>query len=79
MDEKKQIEIMAATIKPVKDLLNKRMLNKVELLNTLSANTLDTIPESIKLKREEEAARVRAVIHEQKDLIEIINALFPDE
>jgi hypothetical protein len=79
MDEKKQIEIMAATIKPVKDLLNKRMLNKVELLNTLSANTLDTIPESIKLKREEEAARVRAVIQEQKDLIEIINALFPDE
>lgn len=79
MDEKKQIEIMASTIKPVKDLLNKRMLNKVELLNTLSANTLDTIPESIKLKREEEAARVRAVIQEQKDLIEIINALFPDE
>ncbi|WP_445454093.1 hypothetical protein [Flavobacterium sp. 25HG05S-40] len=79
MDEKKQIEIMAATIKPVKDLLNKRMLNKVELLNTLSANTLDTLPESIKLKREEEAARVRAVIQEQKDLIEIINALFPDE
>lgn len=79
MDEKKQIEIMAATIKPVKDLLNKRLLNKIALLETLSANALDSIPESIKLKREEEAARVRAVIQEQKDLIEIINALFPDE
>ena len=69
---------MAATIKPVKDLLNKRLLNKVALLETLSSNTLDNVPESIKLKREEAAARVRAVIQGQKDLIEIINALFPD-
>lgn len=70
---------MTSTIKPVKNLLNARLLNKIALLETLQSTTLDNIPESVKLKREEEAARVRAVIQEQKDLIEIINALYPDE
>lgn len=79
MDDKKHIEIMTSTIKPVKNLLNARLLNKVSLLETLTNNALDNVPDSVKLKREEEAARVRAVIQEQKDLIEIINALYPDE
>lgn len=67
-----------ATVKTIKDLLNKRMMNKVELLTTLSSASLDNIPSAVQMKREEEAAIVRAVIQEQKDLIEIINALFPD-
>jgi len=79
MEDKKHLEIMTSTIKPVKNLLNARLLNKIALLETLQSTTLDNIPESVKLKREEEAARVRAVIQEQKDLIEIINALYPDE
>lgn len=78
MDDKIKLEIMSATIKPVKELLQKRLANKVELLNTLQGSTLDNIPEQIQKMREEEAARVRAVMQEQKDLIEIINALYPD-
>lgn len=68
-----------ATVKTIKDLLQKRLSNKVELLNTLQSQPLENIPDAVKLKREEEASRVLAVMQEQKDLIEIINALFPNE
>jgi hypothetical protein len=78
MDDKIKLQIMSATIKPIKDLLQKRLANKVELLNTLQSSSLDNIPEQIQKMREEEAARVRAVMQEQKDLIEIVNALYPD-
>lgn len=79
MEASKELEIMAATVKTIKDLLQKRLNNKVDLLNTLQSQPLDNIPDAVKLKREEEASRVRAVMQEQKDLIEIINALFPNE
>lgn len=78
MDDKIKLQIMSATIKPLKDVLQKRLANKVELLNTLQGSSLDNIPEQIQKMREEEASRVRAVMQEQKDLIEIINALFPE-
>lgn len=78
MDDKIKLQIMSATIKPIKDLLQKRLANKVELLNTLQGSSLDNVPEQIQKMREEEAARVRAVMQEQKDLIEIVNALYPD-
>ena len=71
------LEFMA-TVKTIKDLLSKRLLNKTDLLLTLTAPNLDGTPEVVQMKREEEAAKIRAVIQEQKDLIEIINALFPD-
>lgn len=78
MEDKQRLEIMAETVGTFKTLLTKRLNNKVELLNTLQDNISDTTPESIKKMREEEAARVRAVMQEQKDLIEIVNALYPD-
>lgn len=78
MEDKEYIAIMA-TVKTIKELLQKRLSNKVDLLNTLQSTSLDNVPDAVKLKREEEASRVRAVMQEQKDLIEIINALFPNE
>jgi nucleoside-triphosphatase THEP1 len=78
MDDKEYKAIMA-TVKTIKELLQKRLNNKVELLNTLQSQPLDNTPDAIQKMREEEAARVRAVMQEQKDLIEIINALFPNE
>lgn len=77
MEDKIKLQIMSDTIKPVKDLLQKRLANKVELLNNLQGSSIDNVPEQIQKMREEEASRIRAVMQEQKDLIEIINALFP--
>ena len=78
MDDKQKIEIMSQTVQTFKDLLQKRLSNKIELLNTLSSQSLDNVPEQIQKMREEEASRVRAVMQEQKDLIEILNALYPE-
>lgn len=73
------LKAMQATITTIKDLLNKRLGNQVEALNAISnAPSLDSIPESVKEMREIEAGKIRAVMQEQKDLITIINALFPD-
>lgn len=78
MDDKQKLEIMAETVGTFKKLLQKRLANKIELLGTLQDNISDSTPESIKKMREEEASRVRAVMQEQKDLIEIVEALYPD-
>lgn len=73
------LKAMQATITTIKDLLNKRLGNQVEALNAISnAPSLDSIPEKVKEMREIEAGKIRAVMQEQKDLITIINALFPD-
>lgn len=78
MDDKQKLEIMAETVATFKKLLQKRLANKIELLSTLQDNISDSTPESVKKMREEEASRVRAVMQEQKDLIEIVEALYPD-
>lgn len=74
---KDKLEGMAYTVKSVKDLLQKRLNNKIELLNSISTGSLDNTPVEVQKMREEEAAKIRAVMQEQKDLIEIINTMFP--
>jgi hypothetical protein len=78
MDKKQQIQIMAATVKSIKDLLQRRLSIKIEALNALQTQPLENVPDVIQKMREEEAAKIRAVLQEQKDLIEIINTMFPD-
>jgi predicted metal-dependent hydrolase len=78
MNDKEKLEIMSATVKPIIDLLQTRMNKRVEILTTLSTNNLDSIPESVRKMREEECAKIRAVIQEQSDLIEIIKVLYPN-
>lgn len=76
--EKKTIEIMQKTVKPIVELLERRLETRQAVIETLSANAIDTtVPESVKLMREQEAARARAVVQELKDLLAIIKALHP--
>ncbi len=59
-------------------MLQKRMNSRIELVNTLLNSPLDSaLPESVKEMREREAEKLRAVIQEQKDLLELIEVLFP--
>ncbi|UYW01783.1 hypothetical protein K5I29_02335 [Flavobacterium agricola] len=78
MERQKELEIMAATVQSIKNLLEKRLRNKLDALDAISTSSLDNIPEVVQMKREEEASKIRAVVQEQKDLIEIINVMFPD-
>lgn len=77
MTEQKKIDIMSATVNSIRDLLDKRLSNRLDALAAISSSSLDNIPETIQKMREEEASKTRAVIQEQRDIIGIINHLFP--
>jgi predicted amidohydrolase len=69
---------MADTAKHLNDMIQKRLNNRVEALNTLESSPMDNLPDEVKKMREIEAGKIRAVMQEQKDLIEIVKILFPD-
>ena len=77
MNEEEKFKIMAATIENVKDLLSKRLNNRITMLETLASSPMDGLPEKVQELREREAEKTRAVINEQKDIIELLNMLFP--
>lgn len=68
---------MAETANQLVDMIQRRYNNRFDTLNTLAGSPLDNIPDEVKKMREIEAAKIRAVMQEQKDLMEIIKMLFP--
>lgn len=70
--------IMVQTANQLIEMIQKRLNNRIEALNALSSSPMDNSPDEIKKMREIEASKIRAVLQEQKDLIEIIRMLFPD-
>ena len=69
---------MGATIHSIKELLEKRVSNRLDALEAIATTPLDNVPESIQKMREEEASKTRAVIQEQRDILDIIKSLFPN-
>ena len=78
MVDTQKIKIMVDTVKPIVDFIQKRLDTRLDMLATLANQPLDSIPESVKLKREEESAKLRAVIQEERDILSTINALYPN-
>ena len=78
MDDNKQLEIMSATVNSIKDLLEKRLSNRLDALQAISSSSLDNVPEVVQKMREDEASKIRAVIQEQRDILDIIKSLFPN-
>jgi predicted amidohydrolase len=70
-------QIMHETAKDLIDMIQNRLNSRVTTLVTLQSSPLDAIPDEVKKMREVEASRIRAVMQEQTDLIEIIKILFP--
>ncbi len=79
MDDNKQVEIMSATVNSIKELLEKRLSNRLDALEAIATTSLDNVPESIQKMREDEASKTRAVIQEQRDILDIIKSLFPNK
>lgn len=69
---------MNATIKPVLTLLQSRLNVRLDAVNALSTTPMDNIPADIAKIREGEAAKIRAVVQEQRELIEILKVMYPD-
>lgn len=75
-DEK--FAIMTQAAKQLREMIQNRLSSRIEILQTLASSPVDNLPDSVKEKREEEAGKIRAVMQEQKDIIAIIQMLFPD-
>jgi hypothetical protein len=69
---------MSAAINSFKELLEKRLSSRLDALEAIATTSLDNVPESIQKMREEEASKTRAVIQEQRDILDIIKSLFPN-
>jgi len=76
--KEKKSKIMSATVSSIKELLEKRLSNRLDALQAIATTPLDNVPESIQKMREEEASKTRAVIQEQRDILDIIRSLFPN-
>ena len=78
MEDKNKLEVMSATVNAIKELLEKRLEKRLNALEAISSSPLDNLPEIIQTKREDEASKIRAVVQEQRDILDIIKYLFPN-
>ncbi|MBK7885144.1 MAG: hypothetical protein IPJ81_16170 [Chitinophagaceae bacterium] len=75
MSTDEKLKIMAATVKPIINLLQKRQGNKIDALKAY--DVIDGDPE-IKKIREIEAVKLRHEVEILKDLIDIVTAMYPN-
>jgi uncharacterized membrane protein len=78
MNNNDKFQTMTEAAKQIKDIIQGRLNNRLEALNTLSGSSLDNVPDEVKKMREIEAGKIRAVVQEQKDLIELIKSIYPN-
>jgi hypothetical protein len=78
MNTNDKFTIMTNVAKQLKDIIQGRLNTRLDAVNTLQGSSLDNVPDEVKKMREIEAGKTRAVMQEQKDLIELIKTLYPD-
>ena len=78
MEDKIKFEIMSTTVNSIKELLEKRLEKRLDALEAIQSSNLDNLPEIIQTKREDEASKIRAIVQEQRDILDIIKYLFPN-
>jgi hypothetical protein len=78
MNTNDNFTIMTNAAKQLKDIIQGRLNSRLDAVNTLQGSSLDNVPDEVKKMREIEAGKTRAVMQEQKDLIELIKTLYPD-
>lgn len=69
---------MAEVVKPITKMLDKRMRNKMDALEAFNLPILDGDPE-IKRIREMEAMKLRHEVAVLRDVIDVIEAMYPQQ
>ena len=77
MSTAEKLQIMRNTVKPITQLLSKRMNNKLDALKAYELPISDQDIEIQKM-REIEAIKLRHEVEVLKDLLDIVNAMYPD-
>jgi hypothetical protein len=77
MDNEKEFKLMNDAVKTIIDIVQNRLNSRAEALEAIATSSIDSIPESILKMREEEAAKIRAVAQEQREILAIVKSVFP--
>lgn len=77
MNTSEKIQVMNKTVKPIIDLLNTRMGNKIDALKAYDMPLSDADLEIQKM-RELEAIKLRHEVQVLKDLSDIVKAMYPN-
>jgi signal-transduction protein with cAMP-binding, CBS, and nucleotidyltransferase domain len=77
LSTEEKIKFMAEVVKPIVNLLDKRMKNKLEALKAYDGPINDSDSE-IKKMREIEAIKLRHEVDVLKDLSDIVQAMYPN-
>lgn len=74
-----KLQLMTDAVDRIKQMLQDRIdINETALQNGYDS-PLDNVPDEVKVLREQEAAKMRAVKKEQRELLQIINLMFPKD
>lgn len=73
-----KFSIMTNVAKQLKDIIQGRLNTRLDAVNALASSPVDNFPDEVKKMREIEAGKNRAVMQEQKELIELIKTIYPD-
>lgn len=77
MDTSEKLQIMNKTVKPIIQLLDKRMKNKMDALKAYE-NPITDADLEIQKMREIEAIKLRHEVEVLKDLNDIVAAMYPN-
>lgn len=77
MDNNKELKLMNDAVNTIVSIVQKRLNSRTEALEAITASSMDSIPESILKMREDEAVKIRAVAQEQREILAIIDSVFP--
>ena len=71
-------KVMNDTAKAVIKMLHARLNSRLEASKAFEPGIMESLPDTVKISREQDASKLRAVIQEQKDLIDILTMMFPN-
>lgn len=78
MDNEK-VKLMNEAVERIVEMIQGRLdINESALENGYDS-PLDNLPDTVKISREQEASKMRAVKKEQKEIIQIIKLMFPKD
>lgn len=77
-DKKQQLKLMDDAVKKIKKMVKDRMTQREAALPAYEPSSLEQLPDAVKISREHDASNLKSVIQEQKDLLTILDFMYPD-
>lgn len=78
MSKDVNIQLMEEAVKKIKKMVKSRLEQREAALPAYEPSSIESLPDAVKISREHDASNLKAVIQEQKDLMAILDFMYPD-